>query len=74
LTHSLRAKYDKIFNEYDEDIATLKDSIWALEDEIDHTKGLLDDRRRKRPCTQEPLPPFEMPQGNLYAVICPPHT
>jgi hypothetical protein len=43
LTYSLRVKYDRTFDEYDEDISRLKGSIRALEDELDHPKGLLDD-------------------------------
>ena len=31
LTHSLRVKYDRIFDEYEDDISRLKGSIWALE-------------------------------------------
>jgi hypothetical protein len=66
LTYSLRVKYNKTFDEYDEDILRLKDTIRDLEDELDHAKGLLDDQRMKRPCTREPLPPPEMTQRNLY--------
>jgi hypothetical protein len=43
LTYSLRVKYDRTFDEYEDDILRLKGSIRALEDELDHTKGLLDD-------------------------------
>ena len=43
LTHSLRVKYDRIFDEYEDDISRLKGSIQALEDELDHAKGLLDE-------------------------------
>ena len=48
LTHSLRVKYDRVFDEYKDDISRLKGSIRALEDELDHAKGLLDKQKTKR--------------------------
>ena len=66
MTHFLRVKYNRIFDKYKDDILRLKGSIWALEDELDHAKGLLDKQRTKRPQTCKPSPPSEMPQKNLY--------
>ena len=66
MTHSLRVKYDRVFDEYEDDISRLKGSIRALEDELDHAKGLLDERKTKRARTRKPSPPPEMPQRNIY--------
>ena len=62
LTFALRVRDNCIFNKYEDDIARLKGSIKALEQELGHTRDLLEEQQSKKTHTHEPSPPSENSQ------------